>query len=179
MAHTISQCLLGACLCSQFCLDELRLLANILLSSRTPENWKCWVLHTYYITCMTKNALSLTTTDYCVTLVQSSELNLLFLIVLLCIAFINHKSDKLPVTVLQLYIYLNCLIHCPHLTRHRPLMWHGPEHFRGAGETGNYGHKQFKTNTECALCFVSEPEVVVVVKVPICFWWRNSIRRQY
>ena len=135
MAHTISQCLLGACLCSQFCLDELRLLANILLSSRTPENWKCWVLHTYYITCMTKNALSLTTTDYCVTLVQSSELNLLFLIVLLCIAFINHKSDKLPVTVLQLYIYLNCLIHCPHLTRHRPLMWHGPEHFRG-GQAG-------------------------------------------
>lgn len=55
----------------------------------------------------------------------------------------------------------------------------------GGRQGGNYGHKQFKTNTECALCFVPEPDVVVVVvEVPLYFCWiplslTNSIRRQY
>ena len=34
------------------------------------------------------------------------------------------------------YICLNCLIHCPHLARHRPLLWHGPEHFREGNKGG-------------------------------------------
>ena len=43
-----------------------------------------------HITCMTKNDLSLTTTDYCVTPAQSSELNLLFFIVQILSSIMKH-----------------------------------------------------------------------------------------